>query len=169
MRTTMHILTLVTILATSGSASAEVKVADEASAWDRRLSSLEYGVSEQLGRAWLVLNFSDDGLCRASDVPCLPDLPVRKTVPGLTYSPSTRQVLYREGSEEPVVCAHVVRHSFIASWETVEATGRCGYRVVEVERVVDDGFDGRKEKHGEIRFGAASGHGMAVNTRSSAW
>jgi hypothetical protein len=156
-RTTMHILMLVTMLATSGSTRADVKVAGDASAWGRHFSSLEYGVNEQLGRAWLVLNYSDDGLCRSSDVPCLPDIPVRTTVPGLTYAPSTKQVLYREGSEEPLVCAQVVRHSFIASWETVEATGQCGSRVIDVVRFVDDGFDGTKEKHDEIWFGAANG------------
>ena len=157
MRTTMRILTLVTMLAASASARADVKVADDTSAWGRSYSSLEYGVSEQLGRAWLVLSFSDDGLCRGSDVPCLPDIPVRATVPGLTYAPSTKQVLYREGSGEPLVCAQVVRHSFIASWETVEATGQCGSHVMKVERVVDDGFDGKREKHNEIWFGAALG------------
>jgi hypothetical protein len=154
-RTTMHVLMLVTMLAASASARAEVKVADETSAWDPRFSSLEYGVSEQLGRAWLVLRSSDDA-CRSSDVPCLPDISIRATVPGLTYAPSTKQVLYREGSEDPLVCAQVVRHSFIASWETVEATGQCGYHVTEVERFVDDGFGGRKERFNEIWFGAAS-------------
>lgn len=156
MKTTMHVLMLVTMLAASANARADVKVANETSAWGRTFSSVEYGVSEQLGRAWLVLRFTDDGLCRSSDVPCLPDIPVRAIVPGLTYSPSTKQVLYREGSEEPVVCAQVVRHSFIASWETLEPTGQCGSHVIEVERFVDDGFEGTKDKHDEIWFGAAS-------------
>ena len=160
MRTMTRILRLVTMvvamLATGADGRAEVKVADDASARDSRLSSLDYGVSEQLGRAWLVLHYTDDGLCRESDAPCLLDDTIRATVPGLTYAPSTRQVLYREGSAEPLVCAQVVRHAFIASWETVEPTGQCDYRVVEVDRFIDDGFGGRKEKHEEIRFGAAS-------------
>jgi hypothetical protein len=154
MRTTMRIL-LVTMLATGASARADVKVADDAPARDFRLSSLDYGVSEQFGRAWLVLHYTDDDLCQESDAPCLLDDPIRATVPGLTYAPSTRQVLYREGSEEPLVCAQGVRHSFIGSWETVEPTGQCDYRVVKVDRFVDDGFEGRKEKHEEIWFGAA--------------
>jgi hypothetical protein len=155
-RTTMHVLVLVTMLAASANARAGVKVADEPSVWGHSFSSMGYGVSEQLGRAWLVLGFTDDGLCRSSDAPCLPDGPVRATIPGLTYAPSTKQVLYREGSEEPLVCAKVVRHSFIGTWETVEPTGQCGYRVIDVERFVDDGFEGRKEKSHEIWFGAAS-------------
>jgi hypothetical protein len=155
-RTTMHVLMLVTMLAASANARAGVKVANDTSELGRSFSSMEYGVSEQLGRAWLVLSFTDDGLCRGSDAPCLPDVPVRAAVPGLTYAPSTKQVLYREGSEEPLVCARVVRHSFIASRETLEPTGQCGYRVIDVERFVDDGFEGRKEKRHEIWFGAAS-------------
>jgi hypothetical protein len=156
MRTTTRILLLVTILATGAHARAEVKVADDVSGWGFRFSSLEYGVSERLGRAWLVLRFTDDGLCRYSDAPCPPDMLVRATVPGLTYAPSTKEVVYRDGSEEPLVCAQAVRHSFIVSWETVEATGQCGYHVVGVDRFVDDGFEGRTDKHKEIWFGAAS-------------
>lgn len=54
------------------------------------------------------------------------------------------------------MCAQVVRHSFIVSWETVEATGQCGYHVVEVDRFVDDGFEGTTDKHRELWFGVAS-------------
>ena len=155
MRTATHCLVLLTSIAAGASASADVMVAD-VSLRDARLASLDYGVSERLGRAWLELRFVEEGFCRDSDAPCPYEPPIRTTVAALTYAPSTRQVLLRDGPGMPLVCARVVRHSFIARWETVEPTGACGYRVLDVERVVDDGFGGRRETHRQIWFGAAA-------------
>ncbi|HET9594425.1 MAG TPA: hypothetical protein VFP65_02540 [Anaeromyxobacteraceae bacterium] len=155
MKTWMRVLSLSVTVLTAGSARAEVKVADDVWNGSARFSGLDYGVNEQSHRAWLVLHFLDDGPCRDSDGRCEIDEPVRVAVPGLTYDPATRRVLYGEGTDAQQTCANVVHHTFLGSRDTVEPTGNCGHRVVKVDRVVDDGFDGRKDKRAEVLFGAS--------------
>jgi hypothetical protein len=60
-------------------------------------------------------------------------------------------VLYSEGTDALQACANVVHHTFPWSRDSVEPTGNCGHRVVQVDRLVDDGFDGRED----VLFGAS--------------
>ena len=64
-------------------------------------------------------------------------------------------IVEREEGATPVPCAKVVRHKFIGSWETVDGTGKCAYRIVKVDSFIDDGFEGREDRRKEIYFGAA--------------
>src|SRR5690349_14803476 len=124
-----RLLALVTILGAAATARAEVKVAD--GVWNRagRFSRMDYGISERFHRAWLVLHYTSRGPCPGADGECEVDDPVRVQVPGLTYDPTAKQVLYREGDAAPLTCANVVQHSFLRSWETIDATGQCAFRV----------------------------------------
>jgi len=157
MRSIIRLVLLVTTWAAGAGARAEVKVAEDVWSRDARFSGVDYGVSERLDRAWLVLHFRNEGPCNDSEGGCSLDEPRRVRVPGLIYQPSTKEVLYQEGSQAPVVCARIVRHRFIGSWETVEPTGNCGYRIADVDHFVDDGYQGRQDTRQEIFFGAAAG------------
>jgi hypothetical protein len=154
MRSVTRLLVLVAAMRGAGPARADVDVGDDAWNGPGRLSRLEYGIDERLGRAWLVQHFTYSGPCRGSEDACELDAPVRLRMPGLTYDPARRQVLYSDGEGAPAICATVVKHRFLWSWETVEATGRCGYRTVNVDAFDDDGFGGREVHREEVRFGA---------------
>jgi hypothetical protein len=149
-------LVLATTLTAAASAHAAVKVADDDRNGEGLFSRLDYGVSERLDRAWLVLHFTHRAPCRDVDGECEFDDPLPVHVPGLTYEPSRKQIVYREGSGAPLVCAQVVHHSFIWSWETVDPTGSCGYRIADVDRFVDDGYAGRQDRRKEILFGPSA-------------
>jgi hypothetical protein len=155
MRVWMRVLWSSAAVLAAGAARSEVKVADDVWNGSALFSGLDYGVSERFHRAWLVLHFLDDGPCRDSDGRCQIDESVRVAVPGLTYDPATRRVIYGEGTDAAQTCANVVRHTFLWSWDSVEPTGNCGHRVVRVDRLLDDGFDGRKDRRAEVLFGAS--------------
>ena len=148
-----RLLVLLAAAAGPAAARADVKVAEDAWKEGGRFSRLEYGISERLERAWLVLHFTSRGPCRGSDGECELDDAVRVRVPGLTYDPATREVQFREDGASLAVCANVVRHRFLFSWDTVEATGQCEDRIVAVHAFVDDGFAGREADREEIHFG----------------
>jgi len=154
MKTITRVLMLSAAVGMASAARADVEVANDDRHGEGQFSGLDYGVSERFDRAWLVLHFTYRAPCRDQDGDCDFDDPVRARVPGLTYERSTRRVLYQEEGAAPVPCAQVVTHHFIASWDTIDATGQCAYRVVHVDRFVDDGFEGRRDKRKEIRFGA---------------
>jgi hypothetical protein len=149
-------LAVVGALGLAVTARADTKIADDSWNGSGRFTSLDYGVSERLERAWLMLHFTYDGPCRDMDGTCALDDPLRVRVPGLTYDPAARQVLYEEPGAAPLVCANVMHHRFLRSRETVDATGRCAPRLVKVRSFVDDGFGGKDEQREEIRFGARS-------------
>jgi len=157
MRTITRVLVLVSTLAAGSAARADVKIADDVWNRDARFSGLNYEVSEQFERAWLVLHFKYDGPCRITEGLCEFDDPKPVRVAGLTYEPPTRRILYQEGSEPAKVCAQVVHHSFILGGDTVEETGNCAYRIAHVDRLVDDGFGGRQDQRKEIFFGLSPG------------
>ncbi len=141
-------------LAGAPAARAEVAVAD-VPADGASLSSIEYGVSARLDRAWLVLHFTERGACQTSEGgECDTDRPVRVRVPGLTYDPATRQVLFQEEGAAPVTCAKVVPHRVLLRWESVDPTGQCVYRSEVRKARVDDGFEGRAERRDTVYFGA---------------
>jgi hypothetical protein len=144
------------VVATMGvalTARAEVKVADDVRNDGSSFSGMDYGISERFQRAWLVLHFAEKGPCGSDAGECDIDRPVRVRVPGLTFDPATRRVLFREEGAAPVPCARVVRHRFIVSWESIEATGKCAYRTVKLKSAVDDGFEGREGQRESIYFG----------------
>jgi hypothetical protein len=149
-------MAVLTVLVRS-TARADFKVADDQWNGTGRFSGVDYGVSEEFGRAWLVLHYKDGSPCPESDGPCEFDAPVRVQVPGLSYDRSTRRVLLDAGQGSPIVCARVERHTFLGSWETIEPTGNCRYRMADVEQFVDDGYAGHREKRKEIYFGATPG------------
>ncbi len=153
MKSTTRLLMLVTTMGVAATARAEVKVADDVWNGAGWFSRMDYEISERFERAWLVLHFTSKGPCRDSDGECEVDDPVRVRVPGLTYDPTMKQVLYREEGAAPLLCANVVQHRFIQSWETVDATGQCPYRIVNINSFIDDGYEGREDKRKEIRFG----------------
>ena len=155
MKSITRLFMLVTTMGVAATARAEVKVADDVRRGAEQFSGMDYGISERFNRAWLGLHFTSKGPCPASDGECEIDDPVRVSVPGVTYDPTTRQVLYREEGVAPLPCAKVVRHKFIGSWETVDGTGKCAYRIVKVDSFIDDGFEGREDRRKEIYFGAA--------------
>ncbi len=154
MKTMTRVLVLVAAVGLASTAHADVEVASDDRHAEGQFSGLDYAVSERFDRAWPVLHFTFRAPCLDHDGDCDFDDPVRARVPGLTYERSTRRVLYQEDGAAPVPCAQVVTHHFIVRWETIDATGQCTYRVIDVDRFVDDGFEGRRDKRKEIHFGA---------------
>jgi hypothetical protein len=134
-------------------APADVKVADDVRSGAGRFSGIGYGTSDRYGRAWLVLHYQYGGECPASDGQCELDAPVQVSVPGLSYDPTTRRVVYQEPGVEPVVCANVRPHrGWLGAGDEVAATGDCSYRLVKVDRLVDDGFGGQRDRREEVHF-----------------
>lgn len=140
------------VCAASGVRASDVKVAEVAPD-GARFSGVDYGISAQFQRAWLVLHYTEKGPCGTSEGECDVDRPIRVRVPGLTYDPASRQVSFREGGGEPVTCANVVRHRFLVRWESADQTGECVSRAVPVESRVDDGYGGTRERREVIYFG----------------
>ncbi len=58
-----------------------------------------------------------------------------------------------------LLCANVVRHRFIRSWETIDETGKREYHIVNISSFIDDGYDGRDDKRQEIYFGVGPSTG----------
>ncbi len=148
-----RLLILVTMMGAAATARAEVKVADDVWNGAGRFSRMDYGISERFQRAWLVLHYTSKGPCPGTDGECEFDDPVRIRVPGLSYDPTAKQVLYREEGAAPALCAHIVRHRFIRSWETIDETGQCTSRIANVDSFMDDGYDGREDRRKPIYFG----------------
>jgi len=153
MKSIARLLMLIMTTGAAGTARAEVKVADDVWNGAGRFSRLDYGISERFKRAWLTLHFTSRAPCLDRDGECDFDEAVRVSVPGITYDPAARQVLYTEDGGAPVLCASVVQHTFIFSWETVDETGNCAYRIVDINSFVDDGYEGRQDNRKEIHFG----------------
>ena len=131
----------------------DVKVADDAWNGAGRYSGMDYGTDARLGRAWVVLHFRHAAPCPASDGECEADAPVQAAVPGLSYDAAARQIVYRVEGAAPVVCADVRPHGkFLGVGDAISGTGRCTVRVVPVDRVVDDGFAGRRDRRDELHF-----------------
>lgn len=154
MHSITRLLMLVTTMGAAATARAEVKVADDVWNGAGRFSRMDYGISERLDRAWLVLHYTSRGPCPGTDGECEVDEPLRVRVPGLTYDPATKQVVYREADAAPLTCANVVQHRFIRSWQTIDATGQCTFRIARADSFVDDGYDGRTDERTAIYFDA---------------
>ena len=134
-------------------AAVDVKVADDAWNGGGRFSGVDYGTSERLGRAWLVLHYRFFGPCGAADGWCELDAPVEVAVPGLSYDVAQRRIVFRDAGAEPVVCADVKLHGgFLGFGDKIAPTGRCTVRGVRVDRIVDDGFEGRRDRREELHF-----------------
>ncbi len=126
-------------------AAADVKIADDATRGAGLFTGIDYAKSDRFGRAWLVLHYTTRGPCPAADGECELDAPVNVSVPGLAYDPASRQVVYEKPGDDPVVCATTRRGS-------LAPTGACTTRLVKVDRVVDDGFAGRKDRREEVHL-----------------
>jgi hypothetical protein len=135
-------------------APVDLKIADDARNGDGRFSGVDYAKSDRFGRAWLVLHYPFQGQCLASEGLCELDAPLQVSVPGLAYDANAKQVVYRRAGAEPVVCASR-RRGFLGA-ESLAPTGRCTTRVVKIDRLVDDGFAGRRERREEIHFAVQS-------------
>jgi hypothetical protein len=156
-----HVTRLLVVLVAAGAASgarAQVKVADSVANGEALFAGLDYGVSEQFDRAWLVLHYTFDAPCNGADGECTIDRPVQVHVPGLGYDEAAGQVVYRAEGADPVVCATVVRRG---GTDKVKATGLCGTRLQAYRRTVDDGYAGRVERGQAILFGARPGRKVA--------
>jgi hypothetical protein len=135
----------------------DVKVADDAWNGAGRYSGMDYGTDARLGRAWVVLHFRHAAPCPASDGECEADAPVQAAVPGLSYDTAARRIVWRVVGAAPVVCADVHPHGkLLGIGDAVAGTGRCTVRVVPVDRVVDDGFAGRRDRRDELHFEVTS-------------
>ncbi len=145
----------------NGTATVDLKVADDAGSNPGTFTGIGYGTNARLGRAWLVLHYRVEGSCPTADGICEQDAPVNVSVPGLAYDAAARRVVYRAPGAEPVICASVRRHGFPFGGESLEPTGACSYRLEKVDRFVDDGFSGRTDRREEIHF-AVIGAGAAA-------
>lgn len=178
MRTwTMTVAASAALLTAVGSAGAverterggpvDLKIADDVTNGRGVFSGVDYATSERFGRAWLVLHYQYQGSCPMDDGMCELDAPVNVSVPGLGYDAAAKQVVYQEPGAEPVVCASVRHHGFPRFSDSVDATGACTFRLEKVDRVVDDGFSGRRDRREEIHFaipgrGADAGPGAVA-------
>ncbi len=148
------------VLMGAGSARAaapvDLKIADDVNNREGRFSGFDYAKSDQFRRAWLVLHYRFQGPCQASDGQCELDAPLQVSVPGLTYDPTAKQVVYERDGAEPVTCASVGSGGFLNSGESLVATGKCSFRLVKVDRFLDDGFAGRKDRREEVHFAVQS-------------
>jgi hypothetical protein len=133
----------------------DLKIADDTRSGSGRFSGLDYEKSDRFGRAWVVLHYASRGPCPGSEGECDLDEPVPVSVPGLAYDPAARQVVYERAGAAPVVCASVRRSGFLGLGEALAATGNCTTRLVKVDRLLDDGFDGQRDRREEIHFAIA--------------
>lgn len=130
----------------------DLKVADDVWSGGGRFSGIDYATSERFHRAWLVLHYMSQGPCLDSDGECDVDHPVQVSVPGLVYDPAARRVVYEGAGAAPVICANVRRGGFLGARDTPAATGQCTYRLVKVDRLLDDGFGGQRDRREEVHF-----------------
>jgi hypothetical protein len=128
-------------------AAVDLKVADDAIRGGASFSGVDYAASDRFERAWLVLHYAFQAPCQGTDGQCDMDAPVQVNVPGLTYDPAGKRVVYERPGAEPVVCAVGKRGG-----SDLSATGKCTTRLVKVDRLVDNGFDGRRDRREEIHF-----------------
>ena len=134
----------------------DVKLADDVQNGEGRFSGLEYEKSDRFGRAWLVLHYRFQAPCRGSEGECEQDAPLRVSVPGLTWDRAGKRVVYERAGAEPVVCATVRKRGFPTFAESLAETGECTYRLVKVDRELDDGFAGQRDRREEVHFGIAA-------------
>ncbi len=136
-----------------GAAAVDLKVADDVKNGGLRLSRIDYGKSDRLGHAWLVLHYEQSEPCEEGDSGnCNMDVPVQVKVPGLAYDAAARQVVFSGSGSEPVVCATVRHRGFPWFQDSFDATGSCAYHLVKVDHFVDDGFAGRRDRREEVHF-----------------
>ena len=138
----------------AAAAPVDLKVADDVRSGPGVFSGVGYGTSERFGRAWLVLQYRVERTCAAADGLCVEDAPVAVNVPGLVWDAAARRVTFERPGAEPVVCASM-RHHWLGA--RLEPTGACTIRIEKVDRVVDDGFDGRRDRRDEVHFAIAGG------------
>jgi hypothetical protein len=134
-------------------AGVDLKVASDVRRGSLRFSGIDYGKSDRLGHAWLVLHYQETGPCDEGDIRCgIEDRPVEVKVPGLAYDAAAKQVVFQEAGAEPVVCAKVRHRGFPWYEDTFDATGSCAVHLVKVDRLVDDGFGGQRDRREEVHF-----------------
>ena len=129
----------------------DLKIAEDVWNGAGTFSGIDYATSDRFRRAWLVLHYRSQGPCVDSDGQCELDAPVQVTVPGLSYDPAAKQVVYERGGTEPAVCAIAK-----GGRGSLAATGQCTVRLVKVDRFVDDGFAGREDRREEVHFAVPS-------------
>ncbi len=71
-------------------------------------------------------------------------------VPGLSYDPDGKRVVYERPGTDPVVCANPRKGRFPGFQAPLAATGKFTYRLVKIDRLVDDGSGGRKDRREEV-------------------
>lgn len=140
----------------AAAAPVDLRIAEDVWNGQGRFSGIDYATSDRFRRAWLVLHYRSQGPCMDSDGQCDADAPVEVNVPGLTYDPAAKQVVYERAGAEPVVCANARSGGFPWFRESLAATGKCNYRLVKVDRFLDDGFAGRKDRREEVHFAIQS-------------
>jgi hypothetical protein len=133
----------------------DLKLADDVRDEGGRFSGIDYATSDRFRRAWLVLHYRRQDQCQDSEGRCEVDAPVPVTVRGLSYDPAAKQVVYERPGAAPVVCA-TVRHGKLPELGRSGAHDKCTYRLVKVDRLVDDGFAGRKDRREEVHFEVGS-------------
>lgn len=136
----------------AAAAPVDLRIAEDVRNGDGRFSGIDYATSDRFRRAWLVLHYRSQGPCHDSDGQCETDAPVQVNVPGLNYDPAAKQVVYERAGAEPVICANVRSGGFPWFRESLTATGKCDYRVVKVDHLLDDGFAGRRDRREEVHF-----------------
>jgi hypothetical protein len=127
-------------------AAVDVKIADDARNGGGDFSGVDFAASDRFQRAWLVLHYTSQGPCIGAEGECVRDAPLQVNVPGLTYDAAGKRIVYERPGADPVVCA-VGRPG-----SELSATGKCTTRLVKVDRLVDNGFDGRRDRREEIHF-----------------
>jgi hypothetical protein len=132
---------------TDRAAAADVKIAEDTNNGRGYFSGIDFAASDRFDRAWLVLHYNYQGPCVGAEGECVQDAPLQVNVPGLIYDAPGKRVVYQRPGAEPVVCA-VGK----GGGPELSATGRCTTRLVKVDRLVDNGFDGRRDRRDEIHL-----------------
>ena len=143
----------------AAAAQVDLEVGDVARSGPGVFSGAGYGTSERFGRAWVVLHYTVQAPCPSADGLCEEDAPVNVSVPGLAWDAAGRRVTFRQPGADPVVCASTRRHWLGAS---LEPTGACTIRLEKVDRLVDDGFSGRRDRREEVHFSVHGGAAPAA-------
>jgi hypothetical protein len=144
------LIVLTGLIISTGAASAGSVLIDRQPDLGQSLSTSRYRVNPDLGRAWLVLDFTSPGI----DPDDWRNLSIgtneskRTQVPGLSYDAANSRIVFA-GEKKVVTCAGVVarRNKLLIS-----PTGHCYVRSVKVVADVDDGFEIKPERFVETTF-----------------
>jgi hypothetical protein len=116
----------------------------------------QFEVNRELGRAWIRIDFWDEG----DEIPSVVRTE-RKAVEGLSYDPSTKRVVYRTGAET-IICAEDSQFLWMKS---LTPTGNCPIRASTEERIVDDGFETSKQSMAEVLMAPPKSNELVSHAR----